>query len=145
MYACLGEGNGNPLQYHCLENFMGRGTWRVTLLGVTELTRLNRLSSRPVVGRESIWVVAFCLVKLLCRYFYFRWSFMHSIWLLNFFFDFLYFIDCWMAFGFGLWKMFSMSPSLKEIFLNGLVILNTGFWCVLFLIYSISKRLLLYC
>ena len=31
-----GEGNGNPLQYHCLENFMDRGTWRVTLLGGTE-------------------------------------------------------------------------------------------------------------
>ena len=25
-----GEGNGNPLQYSCLENAMDRGTWRVT-------------------------------------------------------------------------------------------------------------------
>ena len=24
-----GEGNGNPLQYSCLENSMDRGTWRV--------------------------------------------------------------------------------------------------------------------
>ena len=24
-----GEGNGNPLQYSCLENFMDRGAWRV--------------------------------------------------------------------------------------------------------------------
>ena len=23
----LGEGNGNPLQYSCLENPIGRGTW----------------------------------------------------------------------------------------------------------------------
>ena len=23
----LGEGNGNPLQYYCLENPMDRGTW----------------------------------------------------------------------------------------------------------------------
>ena len=23
-----GEGNGYPLQYSCLENFMGRGAWR---------------------------------------------------------------------------------------------------------------------
>ena len=23
----LGEGNGNPLQYYCLENPMGRGAW----------------------------------------------------------------------------------------------------------------------
>ena len=50
-----------------------------------------------------------------------------------------------MAFDFGLWKMFSMSPSFKEIFLNGSVILNTGFGCVLFLIYSTSKWFLLYC
>ena len=26
-----GEGNGNPLQYSCLENYMGRGTWWVTV------------------------------------------------------------------------------------------------------------------
>ena len=24
---CPGEGNGNPLQYSCLENFMDRGAW----------------------------------------------------------------------------------------------------------------------
>jgi len=24
---CPGEGNGNPLQYSCLENPMGRGPW----------------------------------------------------------------------------------------------------------------------
>ena len=26
----LGGGNGNPLQYSCLENFMYRGAWRAT-------------------------------------------------------------------------------------------------------------------
>ena len=30
-----GEGNGNPLQYSCLENSMGRGAWWATH-GVTE-------------------------------------------------------------------------------------------------------------
>ena len=25
-----GEGNGNPLQYPCLENHMDRGTWQAT-------------------------------------------------------------------------------------------------------------------
>ena len=29
-----GEGNGNPLQYSCLENTMDRGTWRATVHGV---------------------------------------------------------------------------------------------------------------
>ena len=31
-----GEGNGNPLQYSCLENPMGRGAWRAAVLGVTK-------------------------------------------------------------------------------------------------------------
>ena len=26
-----GEGNGNPLQYSCLENSMDRGAWRATV------------------------------------------------------------------------------------------------------------------
>ena len=30
------EGNGNPLQYSCLENPMDRGTWRATVHGVTK-------------------------------------------------------------------------------------------------------------
>ena len=31
-----GEGNGNPLQYPCLENPMDRGAWRATVHGVAE-------------------------------------------------------------------------------------------------------------
>ena len=30
-----GEGNGNPLQYSCLEKSMDRGAWRATVHGVT--------------------------------------------------------------------------------------------------------------
>ena len=29
-------GNGNPLQYSCLENPMDRGTWQATVHGVTK-------------------------------------------------------------------------------------------------------------
>ena len=37
-----GEENGNPLQYSCLENSMGRGAWWATFLGISKsLTRLN--------------------------------------------------------------------------------------------------------
>ena len=28
------EGNGNPLQYSCLENFLDRGAWQATVHGV---------------------------------------------------------------------------------------------------------------
>ena len=31
-----GEGNGNPLQYSCLENSMNRGAWRATVYGVAK-------------------------------------------------------------------------------------------------------------
>ena len=31
-----GEGNGNPLQYSCLENSMDKGTWWATVHGVTK-------------------------------------------------------------------------------------------------------------
>ena len=30
---CPGEGNGNPLQYSCLENPMDRGAWQATVRG----------------------------------------------------------------------------------------------------------------
>ena len=39
-----GEGNGNPLQYSCLENPMERGAWRATVHRVTKSrTRLSDL------------------------------------------------------------------------------------------------------
>ena len=31
-----GEGNGNPLQYSCLENCRHRGAWRAIVCGVTK-------------------------------------------------------------------------------------------------------------
>ena len=41
-----GEGNGNPLQYSCLENPMDRGAWRATVHGVTKSqTRLTEHTS----------------------------------------------------------------------------------------------------
>ena len=32
----LEEGNGNPLQYSCLENLMDRGVWRATVREVSK-------------------------------------------------------------------------------------------------------------
>ena len=32
----LGEGNGNPLQYSCLENPVDRGAWRAAVHGVVK-------------------------------------------------------------------------------------------------------------
>ena len=37
-----GGGNGNPLQYSCLENPMNGGDWQVTVHGVSKsMTQLN--------------------------------------------------------------------------------------------------------
>ena len=32
-----GEGNGNPLQYSCLENSMDRGAWQAVIHGVASV------------------------------------------------------------------------------------------------------------
>ena len=34
--SCIGEGNGNPLQYCCLENPRDRGAWCVAVYGITQ-------------------------------------------------------------------------------------------------------------
>ena len=44
--ACVGEGNGNPLQCSCLENPRDRGAWWAAIYGVSQSrTRLKQLSS----------------------------------------------------------------------------------------------------
>ena len=41
-----GEGNGNPLQYSCLENLMNRGAWWATVHGIAKSqTRLKQLNN----------------------------------------------------------------------------------------------------
>ena len=41
-----GEGNGNPLQYSCLENPMDRGAWGATVHGVARV-RHNLVTKPP--------------------------------------------------------------------------------------------------
>ena len=36
MHACIGEGNGNPLKYSCLENPKDRGAWWAAIYGVAQ-------------------------------------------------------------------------------------------------------------
>ena len=51
-----GEGNGNPLQYSCMENPRDRGAWWAAVYGVAQSrTRLKRLSSSSSIqDRKSM-------------------------------------------------------------------------------------------
>ena len=71
-----GEGNGNPLQYSCLENSMDGGAWWATVQGVTKSqTRLSKFTSlkdlrnllrcldltRGISNKDKIFVIIFAL------------------------------------------------------------------------------------
>ena len=48
-----GEGNGNPLQYSCLENSVDRGTWWATGPGVPRVVNsLVAKQQQPVIYSE---------------------------------------------------------------------------------------------
>ena len=50
--SCVGEGNGNPLQYSYLENPGDRGAWWAAVYGVTQSrARLKRLSLKMYLTR----------------------------------------------------------------------------------------------
>jgi len=56
--SCIGEGNGNLLQYFCLENPRDRGAWWAAVYGVEQSqTQLKRLSS----SRYYYWFTNHCL------------------------------------------------------------------------------------
>ena len=55
-----GEGNGNPLQYSCLENPIDRGAWQATVHSVAQSqTRLKRL---------TIHACTSCLKLMMCKW-----------------------------------------------------------------------------
>ena len=48
-----GGGNGNPLQYSCLENCMDRGAWRATVHGVPkELDTTQQLKNNNQILKD---------------------------------------------------------------------------------------------
>ena len=52
---CPGEGNGNMLQYSCLENHRDRGAWCAAVYGATQSrTRQKRLSGRRAEESEKL-------------------------------------------------------------------------------------------
>ena len=45
-----GEGNGNPLQYSCLEDPMNKGAWKATVHGVTRVG--HDLATKPPLNER---------------------------------------------------------------------------------------------
>ena len=63
-----GEGNGNPLQYFCLENPMDRGAWQATVHGVVRVRR--DLATKPTVLTIHVCYCVslnICLCQSSCR------------------------------------------------------------------------------
>ena len=54
--SCIGEGNGNPLQYSCLENPRDRGAWWAAVYGVAEsdLAAAATASAHLAIGASSL-------------------------------------------------------------------------------------------
>jgi len=54
--SCFGEGNGNPLQYSCLENPRDGGPWWAAVSGVAQSqTRLKWLSIATIEGHVGLF------------------------------------------------------------------------------------------
>ena len=89
LFRQVGEGNGTPLQYSCLENPMDGGAWWAAVHGVTQRrTRLKQLSSSsiltgvkwyPIIALICFFLMiidiaffscAYCIVSLLCKLIY---------------------------------------------------------------------------
>ena len=58
--SCIGEGNGNPLQYSCLETPRDGGAWWAAISGVAQSqTQLKQLSSSSGLWR-NLKSLVFC-------------------------------------------------------------------------------------
>ena len=58
----LGRRNGNPLTYSCLENFMNRGDWQVTVHGVTQSQ--TQLSMHSCMCIMSIYIYIYIYIAV---------------------------------------------------------------------------------
>ena len=52
-----GRGHGNPLQYSCLENPMGRGAWQATVHGVTEESDTTEYTRSLLFNKEVLQIL----------------------------------------------------------------------------------------
>ena len=67
--SCIGERNGNPLQYPCLENPRDRGAWWAAVYGVAQSrTRLKNLAAAAadsLIQMKDLLKISILTVSLL--------------------------------------------------------------------------------
>ena len=69
-------GDGNPLQYSCLENSMDRGAWWATVHGVTKSQ--TQLRSEHTAHQVFIWTYIFQSAISFLRTYYYYYYFCHT-------------------------------------------------------------------
>ena len=75
----VGVRNGNPLQYSCLENSMGRGAWQATVHGVTESDTIEQLTHRAQILLFSIWIFSLFQHHLSQQFSFTHWTVLVSL------------------------------------------------------------------
>ena len=78
---CPRKGNGNPLQYSCLENSMDRGTWQASVHGVAKSRRQQQqtlpyfqlfyiasFAHLPAGGNLALLFVSYCVLSLVTQH-----------------------------------------------------------------------------
>ena len=64
--SCIGEGNGNPLQYSCLENPRDWGVWWAAVYGIAQRLKWFSISS----SSSSSMTLCVCVCVCVCVYTY---------------------------------------------------------------------------
>ena len=71
-----GEGNGNPLQYFCLENSINGGAWWATVHGVakswTRLSNFSFITNYNKIQHDRILDI-FMQTAIYYKYFFLKW------------------------------------------------------------------------
>ncbi|KAI4548533.1 hypothetical protein MG293_000863 [Ovis ammon polii] len=114
--SCIGEGNGNPLQYSCLENPRDGGAQRAATYGVAQswarLKRLGSSSSSSKGSKYSMWTYIFCM-QLASNYVLNKTKIDNAKQILSFYFTlhvrFLY-LHFFISLGY---KMAAVTPDIK--------------------------------
>ena len=61
MWFSTGEGNGNPLQFSCLENQMNRGAWQAAIHGVAKKSDMTYQIKQQKLMMENLAQEFVCL------------------------------------------------------------------------------------